>query len=418
MRFSASEMFLFALLIILFVPYSIWRALGRPTWIPLVVVQIVTGIILGPSIFGSAFQEEYKTIFSHEVISALNGIASWGVMMFVWSAGIEVDVNEAWRKRAETGIVATLALAVPFFFGIVAGAALLSKGGWVGPNGTYWQVLMGIGVACSATALPILVLFLDNLAILRTSLGQRILRYASLDDIAIWAVLSLILLDLANTLKQLGFFFFFIPLAIIVRRSIAAVQERDRWHLGLIWLALCGLAADWAGLHYMVGAFLSGVVLDIRWFRTEKVDAFRVNILFAVMPVYFLSTGLRTSWNAGGITVFFAAGLLLFSAVFGKLFAMRIAGKILGWSPGESSIIGWLLQTKALIMIIFSNILLDKHIISPDTFTALLLMAVGSTMFSIPMASPLLKKNIIAESDSSFHNSETNITENSYRKFK
>jgi hypothetical protein len=48
-------------------------------------------------------------------------------------------------------------------------------------------------------------------------------------------------------------------------------------------------------------------------------------------------------------------------------------------------LIGWLLQTKALIEIIFATILLDKGVISADAFTALLLMAVSSTMLTIPM---------------------------------
>ncbi len=65
---------------------------------------------------------------------------------------------------------------------------------------------------------------------------------------------------------------------------------------------------------------------------------------------------------------------------------------ILQWPPGESSLIGWLLQTKALIMIIFVNILLDKGIITGTMFTALLLMAVGSTMLTIPLATPRLQR--------------------------
>jgi hypothetical protein len=51
-------------------------------------------------------------------------------------------------------------------------------------------------------------------------------------------------------------------------------------------------------------------------------------------------------------------------------------------------LIGWLLQTKALIMIIFANILLDRNFITSETFTALLLMAVASTMITIPLATP------------------------------
>jgi Kef-type K+ transport system membrane component KefB len=75
------------------------------------------------------------------------------------------------------------------------------------------------------------------------------------------------------------------------------------------------------------------------------------------------------------------------------LLGTRLAGAILRWPPGESSLIGWLLQTKALIMIIFVNILLDKGIITSTTFTALLLMAVGSTMLAVPMATPILQRS-------------------------
>jgi Kef-type K+ transport system membrane component KefB len=65
---------------------------------------------------------------------------------------------------------------------------------------------------------------------------------------------------------------------------------------------------------------------------------------------------------------------------------------MLNWAPGEARIVGWLLQTKALIEIIFANILLDKQVISSDTFTALLLMAVASTMLTVPIVTPLLRR--------------------------
>jgi len=119
-------------------------------------------------------------------------------------------------------------------------------------------------------------------------------------------------------------------------------------------------------------------------------DLLRHHVLLVVMPVFFLSTGLRTHWDMGGVAVFVAAGLLLVAAVGGKLLGTHLAGRLLQWSSRESRLIGWLLQTKALIMIIFANILLDKQIISAETFTALLLMAVVSTMLTIPRATSLL----------------------------
>ena len=249
-------------------------------------------------------------------------------------------------------------------------------------------------MACAVTALPILVLFLEKLEILRQPLGARVLRYARLDDIAIWGVLALILLDWERMARQGGFFVGFAVAALAIRALMRRVPESDRWYLGLAWLAACGFAADWAGLHFMVGAFLSGAVLDAAWFDRQAMDRFRHFELLAIMPVLFLSTGLRTQWGVGGSAVFAAAALLLAASVGGKLAGVHLAGRLLGWRCGEASIIGWLLQTKALIMIIFANILLDRSIITSETFTALLLMALGSTMLTIPIVTPRLARRL------------------------
>jgi len=389
---NLSEIYLFALTIIFAVPWLVWRVGRTDYWAPLVVVQIVCGILLGPGVLGAVFPDYYAFVFQPDVIIALNGVAWWAVMLFVFVAGIELDLSQAWKHRGETGLTAGLALGTPLIAGTLAAAVILQTPGWRGPNGAYWQALLGIGMACAVTALPILVLLMERLGILREQLGQRILRYASLDDIAIWGVLAIILLDWDRIGRQAVFLVGFAIAALAMRWLMARLSEADRWPVGLIWLALCGLAGDWSGLHFMVGAFLAGVVLDAKWFGHAAMDAFRNIVLLTVMPVFFLSTGLRTQWEGGGLAVFAVAALLLAAAVGGKLLGVHIAGRMLGWSRTEASLIGWLLQTKALIMIIFANILLDKAIITPTTFTALLLMAVGSTMLTTPLATPLLKR--------------------------
>jgi len=390
---TTSEIFLFAMLIIFTIPYLIWRVGKTEYYAPLVVVQIIGGILLGPGILGAVFPQYYRFIFNREVIGALNGIAWWAVMIFVWVAGIELDLRKAWTDRRASAITAGLALSTPLLFGCVAAIGMLSAAdGWIGPNGTTWQVVLGIGMACAVTALPILVLFMEKLEILRQPIGQRILRYASLDDVAIWGVLSLILLDWDRIERQVGFLVGFSIVAVGIRQVMNRLRERDCWYVGLIWLVACGFAADWSGLHFMVGAFLSGAVLDSTMFDQKTMDLFRNHILLAIMPVFFLSTGLRTNWDIGGAVVFGAAATLLVASVTGKLAGVHLAGKILKWQEGEASVVGWLLQTKALIMIIFVNILLDKGIITGETFTATLLMAVASTMLSVPMVTPKLRK--------------------------
>ena len=389
---NTTEVFLIAMLIIFTVPYLIWRLARTDYFAPLVVVQIITGILLGPGVLGAAFPDYYKFVFNPPVIGALNGIAWWAVMVFVWIAGIELDLGQAWKHRRESGITAGLALGVPLLFGSIAALGMLTVDGWVGAKAMTWQFVVVIGMSCAVTALPILILLMEKIEILRQPIGQRILRYASVDDIAIWGVLALILMDWQRVGKQAAFLAAFAVFGLLFRQLMIRIPERDRWYAGLIWLAACGFGADWSGLHYMVGAFLAGAIMDSHWFDQKQMDALRHHVLLAVMPVFFLSTGLRTNWNVGGAAVFIAAGVLLVASVSGKLVGTHLAGRILKWQPGEGTLIGWLLQTKALIMIIFANVLLDKQIITNETFTALLLMAVASTMLTVPIVSPMLVK--------------------------
>jgi len=392
MHMSTTEVFLIAMLIIFTVPYLIWRLGDTDYYAPLVIVQIMAGILLGPGVMGKAYPEYFEFVFNPAVLQSINGIAWWAVMIFVMIAGMELDLKKAWEHRRESTITAALALGTPLVAGCIVAFGMLNFPGWIGAKSMDWQFVLGVGMACAVTALPILILLMEKMEILRVPFGQRVLRYASLDDIAIWGVLAIILLDWTRVGRQAGFIVAFAIGATLFRKLMVRIPARDRWYAALIWLALCGFAADWAGLHYMVGAFLSGVVMDAEWFGEEAMDNMRRNVLMVMMPVYFLSTGLKTNFGVGGPAVFIAAGVLLVASVGGKLAGIHVAGRILKWRPGEASIIGWLLQTKALIMIIFVNVLLDKQLITNDSFTALLLMAVGSTMLTIPVVYPKLHR--------------------------
>ncbi|RYZ95869.1 MAG: cation:proton antiporter, partial [Moraxellaceae bacterium] len=356
---TVTELFLIAMAIIFTIPYLIWRIGKTDYWAPMVVVQIIMGIILGPGVLGAVFPDYYKFVFSQPVIQSLNGIAWWAVMIFVMIAGVELDLKKAWEYKRESGITAGLALGMPLAFGCAAGVFLLYfSDGWMGERGMTWQFILGVGMSCAVTALPILILLMEKLHILRQPIGQRILRYASLDDIAIWGVLAIILLDWERVTRQGLFLLGFAIAAYLFRKLMVKLKESDRWYVSFIWLAVCGYFADWSGLHFMVGAFLAGAVMDADWFNQEDMDKLRHFVLMIIMPVFFLSTGLRTNWEVGGTTVFIAAAVLLFASVSGKLIGIHAAGKILKWEKGEASIVGWLLQTKALIMIIFANVLL------------------------------------------------------------
>lgn len=388
---TVSELYLLALLIIFTVPFLVWRFCRTDHFAPLVVVQIVTGILLGPGVLGAWLPEYYEFIFTPPVVQSLNAVALWAVMLFVFLAGLELDLRSAWNERRDSAIAAGFALVTPLCAGALVAVWLIQDDGWIGSNAEGWQFVLGIGMASAVTALPILALFLERLQLLKKPLGQRILRYASLDDILIWGVLALILTDWERLGRQGVFLAAFAVAAVGMRRLMPRISVTDRWYVSLVWLAACGLGADWCGLHFMVGAFLAGAVLDHEWLGEAELAMARRLVLLLLMPVFFLSTGLRTNWEMGGFAVIMTAGLLLLASVGGKLLGIRIAGRVLGWTPLDAKIIGWLLQTKALIEIIFASVLLDRQVISSATFTALLLMAITSTMLTIPRVTPLLR---------------------------
>jgi hypothetical protein len=116
------------------------------------------------------------------------------------------------------------------------------------------------------------------------------------------------------------------------------MPERDRWYVGLIWLAACALGADWAGLHFMVGAFLAGAVMDSHWFDQAQMDLLRHHVLLVVMPVFFLSTGPAHQLGRGrrgGVR----GRRLAAGGQRGRQAARRAPGRarMLAGSPGEAS---------------------------------------------------------------------------------
>ena len=106
---STTELFLIAMIGIFTIPYVIWRGARTEYFAPLVVVQIISGILLGPGVFGYFFPDVFHTIFDKPVMSALSGVAWWGVSVFVFLAGIELDIARVKENKRESAITAGLA---------------------------------------------------------------------------------------------------------------------------------------------------------------------------------------------------------------------------------------------------------------------------------------------------------------------
>lgn len=377
--------YLCALGLILALPYLIWRLARRPPAAPLVVVQIGLGVLLGPAGLGRLSPELHGWLFGEAVISLLSGMAWWGVMVFVMLAGLELELQGFWQNRKETAVTSGLALLFPLLFGSAIAVGLLTQPGWIGSEAAPWQFVLGIGMASAVTALPILVLFLEQLRLLATPLGQRVVRYASVEDLFLWSILALLLMDWSRLIRELLYLLLLAIAGAGIRTLVPKLAAEDRWPVALIWLLVCAAGADYAGFHFIVGAFLAGAVLESGWFQASELNALRRHVLLLLMPVFFLLTGLRTHWQVEKAEVFMVALAFLIAGVGGKFVGVFVASRWLGWPPGEWRLVAWLLQTKALILIIFITILLDRAIISPNTFSACLLSALVSTGLTLPM---------------------------------
>lgn len=389
---NSTETYLFVLLGIFLIPYLIWRFAKTDNYAPLPVVQIIVGIIFGPGIFGYFFSDAYNHLFTQDVVKMMSGVATIAVVLFVFTAGIEVDIKQAWANKADGLTTSFFALATPLIIGSLFAVVISFNSKWLGANAMQWQFVLSVGMAMSITALPILVLLLEKMNILKSEIGVRCLRYASFDDIAIWTVFALILLDWDRVFKQVSFFTLYIIFSYLIINFSHKIPQKDRVHFSIFWLLICSYASDWAGLHYIVGGFLAGFVLSENWFDKDTLQNFRKYVLLLMMPVFFLNTGLKTEWRLTDLTIIYLAIALFFLQAFGKILGISISARILKWPKEDARVIGWLLQTKALIEIIFCTVMLDKGIISAEMFTALLFMAILSTVSTTPVVSKMLKK--------------------------
>lgn len=365
-------------------PFLIWRLSGASAAVPLVIVQIVGGFVLGPEVLGRAYPAAFEKIFHPAALTGIECLSTWSVMLLVWVAGVELDPKLAWGERRETLVTALCALGIPFLTSCAVLLSLVSAGGpWAGPSS--WQAVLGVAIALSVTSLPILIEFMDWLGIRDQPIGQRILAYASIDDVFAWAALAFVLLDWQRLSLQLGFAICFVPAALLVRRVVSRARASDRWYLAVVWMIVASLSAEAAGLHFIIGAFLAGFAIEAEWMNPRKLAEFRSATIHGLLPFFFLNAGLQANWELSGAGVLVLAAAFLAASLLSKLLAVRLAGTIFGWSEDKIRLVGWMLQAKGVLMILFATVLRDRGLITPQLFTSLLLAAVVSTALTIPV---------------------------------
>jgi Kef-type K+ transport system membrane component KefB len=390
-------------LVILTVPVVVWRFLGLRRAMPLVCVQIIVGIALGPSLFGRLAPDLFQLVFSPAALTPISGIATMAVLLFGYVTGLHLEPTGILRRGRAFSLLATTSLGVPTIAGFLGGLWLaqlnpteVSEG--IGTFG----FAAAIGISIGITALPVLGAILREMNLLGTRLGDIALAIAAVDDAVLWLLLGGLMAVLASDgsgpygllISLFGTPVYLFVMFRYVRpymRRIAPLLLRDGRMSERALAAVCGVALGSAtatellGLHYVFGAFVAGALMPNE-LRHVILDRLQLVVIAILMPFFFMTTGLRTFIDLGSLGFLQLMLIATVIAVVGKIAGAMLGARLTGETWADSFTLGALVQPRGLMALVVLTVLLDRGIITVNTFSALTLMAVITTLLAMPLA--------------------------------
>lgn len=379
--------------------------LGQPS----VVGELLAGILLGPTVLGELSPLASDGLFPRQGprFMFLEGFTSVSVALFLFVAGLEVDLSTIWRQGRRAATVSVMGIAVPFLVGF--GVAWLLPGLLLeGEAKHHLAFALFMGVALAISALPVIIKTLMDLKLYRGDFGMLVTAAATFDDLVGWVGFSIVLslmggadshggatiLTVAHTLA------FALGVLTIGRwlfhRSLPWVLANTTWPGGIMSLSLvvalfAAAYAKWIGIHPIFGTFLVGVAMgDSPHMREHTKTVLQQFISFIFAPIFFASIGLRVDFLANfdlqlAVVVFAIASV-------GKILGCGFAGLISGLSRRESWALGCAMNSRGIMEIILGLVALDHGLIDERLFVALVIMSVGTSMISGPLIARLLKR--------------------------
>ena len=373
-----------------------------------VVGEILTGVLLGPSLFGAAFPQAFDWIFRSTPAEPLHILSQVGLLLLMFQIGLAFDFSHL-AERAHRRIVwavAAAGLAAPFALGALL--ALWMPRDLSGTDNRLGFVLF-VATAFSITAMPVLGRIMIDFKLTRTPLGVIAISAAAINDVVGWLMLALVsalsvsafapgafALRVAG-LAALGIVAWWLlrPMLVrFVRKQLdpaADSTQADTLSATLMGVILAcvfiaGMATYQLGVFAIFGGFLVGVLLH-REHAFARAWSARVGLFINVffLPVFFTYTGLRT--DIGSLHDAQAWGwcvLLIVLATAGKFGACMLAARWAGIDAMSARILGVLMNTRGLMELIVINVGLEMGMIGRQVFTMLVLMALFSTVITSP----------------------------------
>lgn len=382
----------------------IFAELCKKIKMPIVMGEIMLGIILGPTVFGAIDPDLFGFIFpkAGSAKIAMDGITSLSVVMLLFVAGMEVQLQIV-LKQGKTAIYTSfMSMLIPFILGFSAVWFFPHFFSFTPDRKLVYALFFGIAMAVSA--LPVITRILMDLNLFKTKIGMIIIAAAIFDDLTGWLIFSFVLSlmgqegEITNiwfTIGMiLGFGLFMLIIGrYVINRALPWIQKNLSWPGGVLSIALgfCFLGAAYTesiGLHAILGAFIVGIAfgdsVHLQEREREIIHQFVTNV-FA--PLFFVSIGFKVNF----IENFDLPLVLLvfFLAVGCKVFGATLGGYLGGGLTfRESLAVGFGLNARGAMEIILGTLALNAGLIDSKMFVALVVMALVTSIIS----GPLMKK--------------------------
>lgn len=406
---SSSDSALF--LLILGLMLLLARGLGeifRTIKQPMIIGEILAGILLGPTVLGMIAPDIYNSLFgsSEAVSTALGGFALVGVVMLLIVSGLEVDLSILVRQSKVALYTGLMGILVPFALGFSAAWYLPD---FLGMNPGVDKLIFAlfIGTALSITALPVVAKTLMDLNLFKSEIGYIIIASAMFNDIIGWLIFSIILsminvsehgVSIGSTITYTLLFVFFMLIfgRKLFNRIIPFIQNKFSFPGSILnFIFILGFTAaaftEYIGVHAIFGAFIIGIAVGdsahLKVNTRETIQQFVTNI-FA--PLFFISIGLKINFFTNFdllITIFF-----ILIATVAKVVGCGLGARLGGMSFNEAMAVGFGMNSRGAMEIILGLLALEYGLITERTFVALVIMAIVTSVLSGPMMSIYAEK--------------------------
>lgn len=387
-----------ALAVILLV-CALFGSLAKFVGQPRVVGEMVAGICLGPSLFGKFFPDFQQQIFPDELMPTLYVLSQLGLVMYMFTIGLEFDVGLVKKKIKPGAAVSAAGLGAPLILGgILAIPLFLQSSQYFTDIVPLPVAILICGSALATTAFPMLARILEERRISGTALGTLALSAGAADDAAAWILLAIVLAvvggsgSLAIT-AVIGGIAYAVFMMTIGKRLLAVTLRRvpqvnDATLICIfVLIVTAALFTNAVGIHSIFGGFILGAVMPRAGGFSEQLRVkVQPTVKALLLPLFFVYSGLNTEIGLVNTPALWAVtiGILLMAiaAKFGGCYAAARAFRV---QHSEAMAIGSLMNARGLMELILLNVVLSAGMITPTLFTMLVIMAVVTTLIATPM---------------------------------